>query len=66
MRSDLEKIKGIKDITTDYKALEATFKVAMPQAELKKQLDEYAKKNEHMKGWSFMDPKKAKDGKKPA
>ena len=58
MRSDLEKIKGIKDITTDFKTNEATFKVAMPKAELKKQLDEYAKKNEHMKGWSFMEPGK--------
>lgn len=64
MRSDLEKIKGIKDITTDFKALEATFKIAMPQAELKKQLDEYAKKNEYLKNWSFMDPTKAKPEKK--
>ena len=58
MRSDLEKIKGIKDITTDIKKLEATFKIAMPKADLKKQLDEYAKKNEHMKGWTFMEPEK--------
>ena len=58
MRSDLEKIKGIKDITTDFKKLEASFKVAMPKADLKKQLDEFAKKNEHMKGWSFMEPEK--------
>ena len=58
MRSDLEKIKGIKDITTDFKKNEATFKVAMAKADLKKQLDEYAKKNEHMKGWSFMEPEK--------
>ena len=37
---------------------EASFKLAMPQAELKKKLDEFAKKNEHMKGYSFMEPKK--------
>ena len=36
----------------------ASFKVAMPEADLKKQLDEYAKKNEHMKGWSFIKPEK--------
>ena len=58
MRSDLEKIKGIKDITTDYMKNVATFKVAIAKADLKKQLDEYAKKNEHMKGWSFMEPEK--------
>ena len=62
MRSDLEKIKGIKDITTDFTKTEATFKVAMDKAELKKKLDEFAKTNKHMKDWSFMEPKK--DGKK--
>ena len=36
----------------------------MPQPELKKKLDEFAKTNEHMKGWTFMEPKKDnKDGK---
>jgi len=60
VRSDLEKLKEIKDITTDFKTNIATFKIAMPQGELKKKLDEFAKKNEHMKDWSFMDPKKDK------
>ena len=58
MRSDLEKLPGIKDITTDIQKTEATFKIAMPQGELKKKLDEFAKTNMHMKGWSFMQPKK--------
>ena len=58
MRSDLEKLKDIKDITTDFNTHVATFKIAMPQADLKKKLDEFAKTNEHMKGWTFMDPKK--------
>lgn len=66
MRSDLEKIKGIKDITTDFKTTIATFKIAMSQADLKKELDAYAKKNEYLKNWSFMDPATTKDGKKPA
>ena len=60
MRSDLEKLPGIKDITTDIQKNEATFKIAMAQPELKKKLDEFAKKNEHMKNWSFMEPKKDK------
>ena len=60
MRSDLEKLQGIKDITTDFKTNVATFKIAMPQGDLKKKLDEFAKKNEHMKDWSLMDPKKDK------
>ena len=60
MRSDLEKLQGIKDITTDFKTNIATFKIAMPQADLKKKLDGFAKTNEHMKDWSFMDPKKEK------
>ena len=60
MRSDLEKLQGIKDITTDFKTNIATFKIAMPQADLKKKLDGFAKTNEHMKDWSFMDPKKDK------
>jgi anthranilate phosphoribosyltransferase len=47
-----------KGITAEFKRYEATFKVALPKADLKKQLDEYAKKNEHMKGWSFMEPEK--------
>jgi hypothetical protein len=64
VRSDLEKLPGIKDITTDFKTNEATFKIAMPKGELKKKLDELAKKNEHMKNWSFMEPKK--DQKKDA
>ena len=60
MRSDLEKLQGIKDITTDFKTNIATFKIDMPQADLKKKLDGFAKTNEHMKDWSFMDPKKEK------
>lgn len=61
MRSDLEKLQGIKDITTDFKKTEASFKVAVAKEDLKKQLDEFAKKNEHMKGWSFMEPEKKKE-----
>ena len=58
MRSDLEKIKGIQDIKTDHTKLEASFKTAIPQPDLKKQIDSYAKYNKHMKDWSFMEAKK--------
>lgn len=57
MRSDLEKIKGVQDIKTDHTKLEASFKTAIPQAELKKQIDSYAKNNKHMKDWSFAEKK---------
>ena len=60
MRSDLEKIKGLQEIKTDHTKLEATFKTAIPQADLKKQIDVYAKDNKHMKDWSFMEAKKEK------
>jgi hypothetical protein len=56
VRSDLQKLPGITDITTDFEKLQATFKIGMEQNELKAKLEEYAKTNEHMKGWSFMEP----------
>ena len=62
MRSDLEKIPGIKEITTDFTTNIATFKAPTPQDELKKKLDQFAKTNEHMKGWTFMDKPAGKEG----
>jgi len=62
VRSDLEKLNGVKDITTDFTTHVATFKVATPQPELKKKLDAFAKTNEHMKDWTFMDPATEKKG----
>ena len=61
MRSDLEKLPGIKDITTDFKKTEASFKIPMAKGELKKKLDEFAKTNKHMKDWTFMEPEKKKE-----
>ena len=62
MRGDLEKIPGIKDITTDFTTNIATFKVATPQPELKATLDGFAKTNEHMKDWTFVEPKSGGSG----
>ena len=61
MRGDLEKIPGIKDITTDITTNIATFKAPTPQPELKTKLDEFAKTNEHMKGWTFAEPGKPEE-----
>jgi hypothetical protein len=52
----LEKIQGISDIQTDFKATVASFKLPKDsKVNLKAKLDEFAKTNKHMKGWSFMD-----------
>ena len=58
MRSDLVKLPGITDITTDIEKLQATFKIGMEHDALKTKLEEYAKTNEHMKDWSFMEAEK--------
>ena len=58
MRSDLQKLPGITDITTDIEKNVATFKIAIQQDALKTKLEEYAKTNEHMKDWSFMEAEK--------
>ena len=63
MRSDLEKLPGISDIKTDVPTNIATFKLAATgeEVDLKAKLDEFAKTNEHMADWSFIE---AKDDKK--
>ncbi len=59
MRSDLEKLPGVADIKTDIENTTATFKLAMndqnKDMDLKAKLDEFAKTNEHMKDWSFLE-----------
>lgn len=56
MRGDLEKLPGIKDITTDIKTNIATFKLPKDaKVDLKAKLTEFAKTNQHMKDWSFID-----------
>jgi hypothetical protein len=65
VRSDLQKLEGVSDITTDFKTKIATFKLPKDsKLNLRTKLTEFAKTNKHMKGWSFMDPGKgATDGK---
>jgi hypothetical protein len=65
VRSDLQKLPDITDITTDFKTLIATFKLPKDsRLDLKTKLNEFAKTNKHMKGWSFIDDGKGgTDGK---
>ena len=57
MRGDLQKLPKVADITTDFKTNIATFKIPKDtkKAELTAKLEEYAKKNKHMKDWSYLD-----------
>ena len=64
MRSYLEKLPAVKDITTDFKTNIATFKLPKDsKVELKAKLDEFAKTNKHMKDWTFIDDGKGGKGK---
>ena len=60
MRSDLETVPGLTNLTTDVPGRMATFnwdkKEADPELkELKAKLEEFAKDNEHVRGWSVME-----------
>jgi hypothetical protein len=65
VRSDLQKLPEITDITTDIKTFVATFKLPKDsKVDLKAKLTEFAKTNQHIKGWSFIDDGKGgTDGK---
>jgi hypothetical protein len=55
VRSDLKKLESISDITTDFNTHIATFKLPKDsKLDLKARLTEFAKTNEHMKGWTFL------------
>jgi len=53
VRSDLTKIDGITDIKTDTKNQVCSFRVANPTLDYKAKLDEFAKTNSHLKGFSI-------------
>ena len=56
MRSDLKKVESVSDITTDPKTHIATFKLPKDsKLDLTAKLTEFAKTNEHMKGWTYLD-----------
>jgi len=57
VRSDLKKINGITDIKTDTQKTLCTFK-AKSTVKVKKVLNELAKTNSKIKGWSFKKKKK--------
>jgi hypothetical protein len=59
VRSDLQKLDGVSDITADFNTRIYTFKLPKDsKLNLRAKLSEFAKTNKHMKGWSFMDPGK--------
>jgi len=53
VRSDLTKIDGISDIQTDPGNQVCSFRVTNPTLDYKAKLDEYAKTNSHLKGFSI-------------
>ena len=53
MRSDLTKIDGISEIKTDHENQVCSFRVTDPTLDYKAKLDEYAKTNSHLKGFSI-------------
>ena len=56
MRSDLKKLESVSDITTDPKTYIATFKLPKDsKLDLTAKLTEFAKTNEHVKGWTYLD-----------
>ncbi len=52
MRGDLTKADGFSNIRTDLTNNTCNFEYAKSEAELKAQLDELAKSNPYLRGWS--------------
>jgi hypothetical protein len=56
VRSDLQKLQSVSDITTDFKTNIATFKLPKDsKLDLTAKLTEFAKTNKHVKGWTYLD-----------
>ncbi len=55
MRSDLEKVAGVSNITTDVATQICTFQLADPSFDVKGKLTELAGTNEHIAGWSLVE-----------
>jgi len=49
----LEKIDGVTDIQTDIVNRTCSFKVTKPSVDVQAQLNEYAKSNEHLAGFTI-------------
>jgi hypothetical protein len=56
VRSDLTKIDGLTDIQTDPDNQVCSFRVTNPTLDYKAKLDEFAKTNSHLKGFSIQEP----------
>ena len=55
MRSDLQTVPGLTSLTTDVPTRTATFQLDNKDLDLKAKLDEFAKDNEHIRGWSLIE-----------
>ena len=58
MRSDLQKIAGVSDIETDFRTRICKFNFSIDKTALLAKLDEFAKTNSHISGWSVVDQTK--------
>ena len=56
MRSDLQKLTGISDIKTDIESNVCEFTLTNRELDLAAKLDEFAKTNSHLAGWSYVSP----------
>ncbi|MBI5757807.1 MAG: hypothetical protein HZA46_04740 [Planctomycetales bacterium] len=54
MRSDLVKLEGVSHIETDLRTQRCKFRLANKTLDLTAALDEFAKTNEHIKGWKLV------------
>lgn len=54
MRGDLAKVSGVTEIETDIKTTICKFKLDDPKLDIKAKLDELAKTNDHIAGWTFL------------
>jgi len=56
VRSDLKKIKGISGIRTDIPNRTCQFRLSDTEIDLAAKLNEFARTNSHLAGWSRIEP----------
>jgi hypothetical protein len=56
VRSDLQKIQGVSGIRTDIANRTCQFRLSNTEIDLAASLNEFAKTNSHLAGWSRVEP----------
>jgi hypothetical protein len=56
VRSDLQKLKGVSNIKTDIASNVCEFMLDDAELDLEAKLNEFAKTNSHIAGWSLISP----------